>query len=157
MSDFYDDDFFNSGDDDFFNSESDDEEEEIINAPEEKLSQEAGLGGSSFFGSLSDFSYSGSSGFSRLMRWVGSRIRKPLAKAYIKAFGDPRSVKEIFNIHGPEVNLIQRQQELLIQACQFYRFCEGFEDGEIPEHIKKYLKEKELKRQRARESSTLPY
>jgi len=88
---------------------------------------------------------------------VGGSVRKSLAKAYIKAFGDPRSVKEIFNVHGPEVNLLERQKDLFIQFCRLHQTCEGFENGKIPERVRKYLEEKELKKKRARESSTLPY
>ena len=60
-----------------------------------------------------------SSGFRGLRRNVARSIKKPLAKAYIALFGDSRkTVKNVFNIHGPEVDLIKRQKELILQFCR---------------------------------------
>ena len=141
LSDFY--------DDDFLKSESDDEEEEIINAP-----KETGLGGSS--GSFSDPG-SWPSGFNRLMSRAWERIRKPLAKAYINVFGDPRSVKEIFNIHGPEVDLLDRQRELLWEFCLLHKTCEGFEtEEEAQRTMQRYRERVKRGKERLNKSPTPP-
>lgn len=95
----------------------------------EKLAQaEAGLRGlSSFGGGFSDSSYGG--GYSRARRFMsrlGARIKKPLADAWKKAFGDSsKTVKDLFNVHGPEVNLLERQRELARDFCRLHKTCEG--------------------------------
>ena len=93
-----------------------------------KLAQnEAGLRGLSSSGGFAGSSYGGgSSGTRRFMRRVGSRVKKPLADAWKAAFGDPsKTVKNVFNVHGPEVNLLERQKELARQFCRLHKTCEG--------------------------------
>ena len=78
--------------------------------------------------SISSFSsegYSSRSGSSsrRGFRGLASRARRGIKKAarrgYIALFGDPRrTVKNVFNVHGPEVDLMERQRELARQFCK---------------------------------------
>ena len=85
-------------------------------------SPSSGKTGSSHFSGSSGSYGSHSSGFRRMRRGIARSIKKPLRKAYIALFGDPRkktlTVKDVFNIHGPEVDLMRRQKELVLQFCR---------------------------------------
>ena len=77
--------------------------------------------GSSHFSGSSGSYGSHSSVFRRMRRSMARSIKKPLRNAYIALFGDPRkktlTVKDVFNINGPEVDLMRRQHELTLMFC----------------------------------------
>ena len=100
---------------------------------ERKLA-EGGEGANSggFVQGLQDSASSAFSGFAR-------RARKPLRKAYKSMFGAPKppppKLKDVLNIHGSEIDLMQRQKELL------YMFCNTHDCGSTKEELEQYKKE----------------
>ena len=58
-----------------------------------------------------------------------SWIKRPLRSAYKSLFGDPtlsgKTVQEVFNVHGPEVDLLEKQKELFLEWCKIHG-CEDF-------------------------------
>ena len=113
-------------DSDSSNSEGNNEKEEDGSESGKLAQNEAGSRGISSSGGFSGSSGGGSSRARRFMSRLGSRVKKPLADAWKKAFGDPsKTVKDVFNVHGPEVNLLERQKELARQFCRLHKTCEG--------------------------------
>ena len=58
-----------------------------------------------------------------------SWIKRPLRSAYKSLFGDPtlsgKTVQEVFNVHGPEVDLLEKQKELFLEWCKIHG-CEDW-------------------------------
>ena len=60
-----------------------------------------------------------SRGFRGLARRGIRSAKKPLQSAWKMVFGDPNNtVKNVFNVHGSEVNLMDRQRELAFEFCK---------------------------------------
>ena len=74
-------------------------------------------------GSSSDSRSSGS-GSRSFMRRMLRPIKEAAKSAYKAAFGDPtKTVKNVFNVNGSEVNLLDRQKELAQQFCKLHQTC----------------------------------